>query len=175
MNHPRVICQVILSALLILFGGACLRAAVTTLPQLPSSVQRAQELQQVGEVDAAVKLYREHMERRRQLPTRPENENPSFYRVLIGDLYCKFNRLEECITEYEGAHTDGVDPLLVLDRLRQYVEKLTAEKRYADAIKLLEKYRPIDEWLVDSDLNVLHRKLVDAEDNSSSSVRAPND
>lgn len=132
----------------------------------PSRYDYAKHLIEEKKYDEAIAEYHLHIDERLNSPTRPTDENPFFYYILIGDVYLKKNDINSALGAFKTAHENQVHDKLVLDRFRQVSDIYVSEKKFDIAIELLNTYREIDSLLVDSDIDRIHRTMVEAEDES---------
>ncbi len=134
--------------------------------------QKAEELAKTGDYDKAIEEYQAHMEARLEESRRPETENPYFYYILIGDIHLKNDKPEKAIESYLTALERKVTPELIADRLEQVAQWYANNKRYQQAIDLLQKHRELDPLIFDSYIDDYHRALVAAEDEASAIRRS---
>lgn len=113
----------------------------------------------------AEKLYREHMQVRLENESKPEDENPYFYFILIGDSQLKLGQVKEADESYKTAKEKGVFPQLVADRFRLLARFLFSQKKYDEAFLVLDTHRDLDQLAFDGLKDELHKKLISEEDN----------
>lgn len=126
---------------------------------------RAERSTSAGDYETAIKAYEKHMHLRRLSATRAEWENPSFYFLLIGDLYLRMDRDENAREAYLSALTDGVEERLVIDRLRGLADWYAQKKRYDEALEVLETHRALDPILMNVSLDRIARESLAAGNN----------
>jgi tetratricopeptide (TPR) repeat protein len=135
-------------------------------------VQRAEELSRQGDYDAAIALYREHMEARLAIEDRPEWENPYFYLLLIGDVQLGRGEPEAALQTYEEAERQKVEPTLISDRYRAVGRWYEEHGQLQKALEELSKYRDRDPLLFDVMLDRIAKKLTAQEDAASKPAAA---
>ena len=85
----------------------------------------------------------------------------------------------QCPTEakrsYDRALTDGVERDLVVDRYRRLAKWFSKAQMFKEALELLKSVRHLDEVLIDSDIDHLHKELIRQEDEGrdGSATKAP--
>lgn len=132
----------------------------------PSRYDYAKHLIEEKKYDEAIVEYQLHIDERLNSPSRPTDENPFFYYILIGDVFLKKNDIQSALGAFKTAHENKVHDKLVLDRFRQVAEIYVLEKKFDNAIELLTTYREIDTLLVDSDIDKIHRTMIEVEEES---------
>jgi len=136
-------------------------------------VRRADELTREGQYDAAISMYREHMDERLLVSNRPDWENPFFYLLLIGDVQLGRGNPHDALSAYEEAESKKVDPSLISDRYRAVGRWYEEHDQLPQALEVLERYRDRDPLLFDAMLDRVAKKLTAQEDaESASSARA---
>ena len=115
--------------------------------------------------EEAIQEYRNHIQERLKVTSRPEWENTYIYLLDIGDLYLEQGNVEEALATYKEASEHEVKKSYIADRYR-YVANWYANKGdIKSALKLLEKNREQDPLLFDLMLDRLARQLIKEEDN----------
>ena len=130
----------------------------------PSQAQVAAQLREEGKFEEAIAAYRKHIADREQSPSRAEDENPSFYLVLIGDVEMQRGDRQAAKAAYAAARTQNVSTGLVGDRYRQLAEAYAKDSEYEEAIAVLKEGRDIDPLLFDIAIDDLHKRSLQAED-----------
>jgi hypothetical protein len=125
--------------------------------------RKAEQLETENNLEAAIDQYLLHIEQRRGDSSRPESENPSFYYILIADLYIRLERPKEALSYILRAKEDGVMKEFVIDRMRQVSAYHENAGAFSVAIQLLTEYRSLDPLLFDWDIDRLHKKLVQSD------------
>jgi tetratricopeptide (TPR) repeat protein len=129
-----------------------------------SNLKQAEELTRQKEFKKAIEQYLAHVQKRLELETRPEWENPYFYYILIADLHLKLDQVPEALESLETAEKEGVEKGLLSDRFRYIANWLTEKKRHKEALEVLEKYRDRDPLLFDLSLDRIARELTKIEE-----------
>ena len=114
-----------------------------------SHAAKAERLREEGKCDEAIVEYRIHMQNRLNEPSRPKDENPYFYCLLIGDCELQLGNVEKAKQEYVRAKEKGVHPPLVQERLRRLGHWYEAQGRFEEAIEHLEEFRELDTLMFD--------------------------
>ena len=127
-------------------------------------LQNAEELTRNGRYDEAIALYRQHMNERLAITSRPEWENPYFYLLLIGDIELGRGNVTAALAAYEEAEQRGVHQTLISDRFRSVARWHEDRDELEAARKILERYRARDPLLFESMLDRIVRKLTEKED-----------
>ena len=129
-----------------------------------SKVEQAEELSRQGQYPAAIELYREHMNDRLAVGSRPEWENPYFYLLLIGDVQLGQGDPGAAISSYEEAERMKVEPSLISDRYRAVGRWYEEHNQLQKALDVLSKYRDRDPLLFDAMLDRIAKELTAQED-----------
>lgn len=128
-----------------------------------SHAQLAEERSSEGKYREAISEFLLHMEHRLASTTRPKDENPYFYFLLIGDLYLKLEEPTQAENSYMEAAAHDVLPELVRERFRGLGKWLEQREEYRFAIKVLERHRALDPIMFDFDIDRIHKKIVQKE------------
>ncbi len=96
----------------------------------------------------------------RSLKSLPNELNPSFYNLAIGDIFVEMNDIPAALSSYQTAADEGVAKDSIVDRVRTLARHISAQGRHEEAMQLLEKYQPLDPLLIDSDLDTLHKAII---------------
>ena len=131
-------------------------------------LKRAEELSRDSRFDEAISEYRKHMEYRLSLKTRPADENPYFYLLLIGDVELGRGDPEEALKNYEEAEQRGVHNSLVSDRYRSVARWYEEHEQLNEALQILKKYRDRDDLLFDAVSDRIARELTAKEEQQAS-------
>lgn len=130
-------------------------------------VSEAEELTDKGDIDGAIKIYREHIAYRLSRPQRPDWENPYLYCLTIGDLEFARGDLTRALEAYEEAERQGVEKQLVADRFRNVARDFEVRDELAQAVAVLQKYRDRDPLLMDGMLDRISKEIVRREEAGS--------
>jgi len=129
-----------------------------------SHAMKAVKLREAGNFDQAIEEYRLHIATRAEDSSRPEDENPYFYEILIGDLYLEKKDPNRAIESYLIAKDKGVEIPLVSFRVRKVASYFREQGKLKEALDLLQKYRSMDDFQFDADIDELSKELVSIED-----------
>lgn len=168
-NESRVLklrrfSRMLLAALcLCCFAGCSFGVGTFSLSAAGGHRREAEKLKTEGKLREAIEQYEQHIAERRGADSKFPGENPSFYYIMIGDLYLKLEEPERALDAYLKAYEDGVMPEFVVDRLRQVSAYYEGQQLYQQAIELLTKYRELDSLLFDWDIDRLHKKIIQKE------------
>ena len=127
-------------------------------------LREAEVYERQGDFSQAIKAYRQHIQKRLENENRAKWENPSFYLLLIGDLYLRQSQVEEALAEYEAARLEGVARSLVADRFRLVATWLAERGQTQEAIEILSVHREEDPLLFDLMRDRLAREKVAQEE-----------
>lgn len=133
-------------------------------PALATHGEAARKLREKGEFKAAIEEYQKHIQSRLKDPNRLPDENPYFYEIIIGNIYLDLRDPAAALTSYLTAKEHQVEDDLVLDGIIRVARFHEAQKEYEQAIDLLEKYREMDELIIDGDIDRIHRKYIESLD-----------
>jgi tetratricopeptide (TPR) repeat protein len=126
--------------------------------------QQADELRKSEEYDEAISAYKKHINHRLKVNPRPDWDNPYIYLLDIGDIYLEQGQVEKALKQYEEAEEKGVKQAYCNDRYRAVALYYEERGELKKSLKILEKYREKDTFLIDLMLDRLARKLIAAED-----------
>lgn len=132
-----------------------------------SEADRAEALQAGGELEKAIEAYEAHIKNRISSKKRFSNENPYFYKLMIGDLHLKLDQIDEAEKSYLSACNHKVSPPLCADRLRKMGRYFEEKKEYDKAFEILRKHRELDILLFDLEIDRLHKSIVNSTKNQS--------
>jgi tetratricopeptide (TPR) repeat protein len=127
-----------------------------------SEADRAEALWGEGKKEEAIEAYEAHIQNRMKRKKRLPNENPYFYKLMIGDIYLELDKAEEAEKAYLVAHEKKVSPPLCADRLRKIGRYYEERKEYEKAFEILRKHRELDSLLFDLEIDRLHKSLVNS-------------
>lgn len=130
----------------------------------PSHAHRAEEFAQEKNYAQAIKQYEFHIQARLHNPNRPEEENPYFYYLLIGDLFLKLNDFSNAKASYVKAKNAQVSSELVNERLRGLSRYLEGQGNYEGAIQLLQEFRNLDPMFFDLEIDQVHKQMIQSEE-----------
>ncbi len=143
---------------LICFSFWCISCASSLNIYAPSTHAKQAELAaKEGNYQKAIIEYQAHFEARQSDSGRPNDENPYFYYLLIGDLYLKMNDPEQAEAAYDIALAQQVTSTLLSDRYRHLGRWFSQHQRYEDALKVLHKHRGLDPQLFDIEIDAAHK------------------
>lgn len=129
----------------------------------PSHAAQAEMLRREGKTAEAVSEYESHILERLKNPLRPQDENPYFYYIHIGDIYREAGQFDKAIEAYGKAQQNDVEPVLVADRIILIAETYRKENRFDAAFALLRRFRELDPLLMDGQMDELHKAQVEME------------
>ena len=156
----------ILSLCAVLFIACSSAGPFRTNP--PGSHRRAAEkLRTEKNYIEAIQEYEKHIAERLSDKGRPEEENPSFYYIFIGDLQLELGKPDDALEAYMKAHEDNVMVEFIIDRVRRISSHYEEKDELDKSLHILNAYRDLDPLLFDWDINRIHRKLVAKEQESS--------
>ncbi|MCB0353025.1 MAG: tetratricopeptide repeat protein [Bdellovibrionales bacterium] len=140
----------------------------STFDYAPASryLRQAEQAARQGKTKEAETYYLRHIQFRLDFKERPDWENPYFYHLLIGDLYLKENNIEEALSHYQKARSEGVELGLVADRFRQIASFYESEEKFDQAISFLSEHRELDPLLFDLMRDRIAREMVQIEERS---------
>ena len=165
-------------ALVVLLTSGCkfyLRPFSFSFSPKYSRAEKAEQLRNEGKCDEAIEEYRSHMQTRLTEPTRPEDENPYFYYLLIGDCHLQMGDVEQAKKDYVAAKDANVQAPLVNERLRRLGHWYEAQGRFDEAIDHLQEFRELDTLMFDLDIDRIHKRQVRSEQESElNSSQTPN-
>ena len=156
MKYQRATCCFYLA--LVLLSSSCIR--VFSLQQHQSTAERADQLAASGQWEEAIELYQTHMQERLTSKSRPDEENPYFYHLLIGDLYLDQDKEKKALENYKIAEKENVASVLVVDRYRRLARWYSSRKDHERAISFLRSVRQLDPLIFDADIDLIHKKMV---------------
>ena len=113
-----------------------------------------------GDLEQARKNYFRHMKKRLLDESRPNDENPFFYLVLIGDIYLKEEKLERAFYFYRVGHGKKVKTPLIAYRIRKVALAYHKNKQSEIALDILREYRELDEFAFDAEKDKIHREYI---------------
>ena len=153
--------SVYLIATLAFFLTGCFFVAGSVTFTAPGEHRRsAERLQREGKYQEAVLEYERHMEERLKARHRPDEENPYFYLLYIGDCYLELGEEKTALAKYLEAREHGIPDTSLTDRLLRVANWYGARGRYEEALALLEKYREIDPLILESQLDTFSKLVV---------------
>lgn len=153
--------------ILILFLAGCQVFFGTFSWSGTADVKKAEELSSQERYDEAIALYQKHLERRLSDKRRADDENPYFYKILIGDTYLKAKKPKEAEAAFQEARAHEVETPLVTDRFRKLGKFYSDRGRFQEALAVYKKYRELDPFVFDIDIDETHKAMVEEEDRSS--------
>lgn len=134
--------------------------------------RRAEQLRAEGKAEEAIQEYLLHIDERLADEGRPEEENPHFYYIFIGDIYLDAGDVSKALGAYSSAQQLGVYEEFIIDRFRQVARFYEDRGELQKAIEFLSAHRALDIDLFDADIDRLHKKIV-AQEEAAPAVRNP--
>lgn len=164
-SRPRIlrIPHVLLGAMSLLLASGCVVIRVFTWTQPGEHRRNAESLRSEAAYDAAVQEYLQHIDERLADTGRPEEENPYFYYIFIGDIYLEQGSPARALGSYGSAMQQGVPMEFIIDRYRRIAQHYEEKGEIQRAIDFLTENKAMDELLFEAEIDRLHKKLV-AED-----------
>lgn len=161
MPKPRFTPQGICALLICVTLSGC-----SIFSQQPPKPIQAKTLFEQGELHKAITLYDAHLNSRLSNPARPKGENPYFYCALIGDALLRAGDLQAAYRTYQFGRAAGIEDRMLAMRFRDIAHKLSLYpgSGHQMAIDFLQKYRDLDQLMIDLDIDVYHRAQIAAED-----------
>ena len=134
-----------------------------------SDAQRGERQQAAGDCKAAIGSYERHMQKLLEQQAKKksgskESPNPYFYQILIADCQREMGELLTAEQSYVRAFENGVDRLLVAERLRRLADAYDKRKEFEAAIALLQRHRSLDLLLFDAAIDRRYKELFRMED-----------
>lgn len=146
------------------FLNGCLLEGLSSAQHPRNELQRAEKYFALGEYQKAALAYQRHMEERLLERSRPKDENPYFYLLLIGDCQMQLGQIDQAIGSYQQAEKQEVTPELLADRFRLVSAWFERQGDLYKAFDYAKKYRDYDPLLFDALLDRLSRDIVKQED-----------
>lgn len=163
MLHPGVGVQLLI--FLLLFSGCSFWPGYGSAYSYdPSHAQLAEDLRAEGKWAEAIVEYRKHIEMRQNDPRKPARENPQFYLIYISDCYRQLGDPVAAEAALSTALQSGVEPALIVDRVKTLAQWHEQRAEYDAALELLQRYRQLDDLAIDIETDRIHRKSVEAEE-----------
>ena len=135
-----------------------------TSNELITRARYAQKLSEAGMDDEAIAQYRLHITERLKDPSRPADENPYFYEILIGDIYLRQDKPVEAEDCFNIAREKQVAAPFIIDRMRQLGAWYENHNQLETARDTLKRYRELDTLLFDFDIDRIGKKIVAADE-----------
>jgi len=126
-----------------------------------TEAERAEALEKKGEYLEAIQAYENHISTRLASDKLYKNENPSFYKLLIGDLYLELEQVEQAEQAYLAALEKEVSKPLCADRIKKLGQWHEKKGNFEEAFKIIEKHRELDTLLFDLEIDRLHKAKVE--------------
>jgi len=130
----------------------------------PSHARLAAQYRSEKKYAEAIGEYQQHITARLEDSRREPEENPYFYLILIGDVYLEQTKLQPALESYIEAKEREVETPLVVDRIRRVARALRDNGQHREAVTLLKKYRALDEFVFDLDIDETLKAIVTFED-----------
>ena len=150
----------IVLGLLLIQLGSC---AFLGFSSRPSHARVAAQYRAEKKYAAAIKEYQEHIISRLADSRREPEENPYFYLILIGDIYLEEGNSGQALESYVEAKGREVELPLVVDRVRRVARALGDAGKYREAVVLLKKYRELDSFAFDLDIDENIKEIIKLE------------
>lgn len=151
----------ILLGLILIQLGACI---LFSTEERISHAKKASRLRYEQRYDEAIEEYRKHIDSRLSDSRREPDENPYFYEILIGDVLLDKGEPSQALESYLSAKDHEVEIPLATDRIRRVASYYREKGQYREALELLHKYRELDEFIFDIDIDEVAKLLVRKED-----------
>lgn len=145
----------------LIFLGSC---GIIRFAKRPSHARLAAQYRGEKRYEEAIREYQEHIASRLGDSRREPEENPYFYLILVGDIYLEQANTARALESYLEAKSKDVEPQLIVDRIRRVGRAFHDAKKYREAIELLKKYRALDEFGFDLDIDENLKEIVKLED-----------
>lgn len=110
-------------------------------------------LRSAGNYSEALEGYTNRMSARAADSSRPEEENPAFYWLLIGDTYLEMSKPLDAEISYQNALDGGVSVQLFTDRIRQLGRWYSTLGDSEAALSVYRRYRTYDEVGFDAEID----------------------
>ncbi len=131
----------------------------------PSAAWVAEDLRKQGKYQEAIVEYKKHISNKLAQKDKQHSElNPFFYYLLIGDCYLELKEFDSAKKSYLTALEHNIEKKLVGAKIRTLADKLEENGQTENAINLLTENRELDTLLFDIDIDKLHKKILEAED-----------
>lgn len=141
--------------------GAC---GFINFASRPSHARLAAQYRSEKKYEDAIGEYNKHIAARLKDSRREPEENPYFYLILVGDTYLEQGKIDTALENYIEAKGKDVEQPLVVDRIRRVARLLRESRKYREAVELLKKYRELDEFVFDLDIDENLKEIVKSED-----------
>lgn len=132
-----------------------------------SHARVAAKLREQKKYAEAITEYRAHISSRLTDSNREQDENPYFYLILIGDTYLESGDQERALESYIEAKDRAVETALVVDRVRRVARLYHEAGRSKEAVSILKRYRELDPFVFDLDIDENLKAIVMEEDKRS--------
>lgn len=126
-----------------------------------TEAERAEALEEKGEYLKAIEAYEKHIVDRQESGKLFVNENPYFYKLLIGDLYLKLIQPDNAEQAYVFALEKEVSKPLTTHRLKKLGTWYEEKGDFENAFLIVEKHRELDPLLFDLEIDRLHKAKVE--------------
>ena len=144
-------------------AGALILCCASCIFTPTSHLMRAEVLRRDKKYSEAIEQYRLYIEQRLAEKHVPEEQNPFFYYLLIGDSYLGLSDPASAKESYLIARDNKAEPDLVAAKLRSLALYYEDRKQYQDAIDVLQEFRELDPLLFDLDIDRNHKKMLEPE------------
>ena len=129
-----------------------------------SYAQIAEELRNQGKNKEAIENYELHIQDRLNNPNKPNDENPYFYKLMIGDIYLDLKEPENAAKSYTEAKEKGVNHYLVSERFRFIARYYEKQGELEKAFAALRQFRDLDPLMYDMEADRIHKLIIKKED-----------
>lgn len=121
-------------------------------------LHNAEEFEKENRFDDAIAEYRLHMDSIKEREHKETWDNPSFYRLKIGDLKLQKSLPEEALQEYLLAEKEGIQSESISYRIREVAKWYRDKDELDKAFELLSSYRSRDPLLFNALLDDIARE-----------------
>lgn len=118
-----------------------------------SHARIAEQLRAEKKYSEAIAEYERHIEARLVAPGKDQDENPYFYKLLIGDVYLESGELKMAEKSYIEAVDKGVDKQVASSKMRGVSDKLVELGKSDEAMELLRRHRELDPLMSDLEID----------------------
>jgi tetratricopeptide (TPR) repeat protein len=140
--------------LIFLFSCSCTIFFSKNFRQHLDAAEKAEREQNYQE---AISQYEQHIKFRKKDDDRLPQENPWFYKLMVGELYLKIKDPIAAENAFLDALKHKVSPALCAERLRRIAIYYEQEKEIEKAFEILRKHRELDPVLFDLEIDRIHK------------------
>jgi tetratricopeptide (TPR) repeat protein len=153
----------ILALLTISLNGCTIYYTTFSGTYYSSYLQKAEALRDKGKYLEAIEAYETHIKFRNKSKKKLEGETPSFYYLMIGDIYLEMDQPEKAEQAYKTALKAEKNIPLCAERLRRLGKYYEQKGDIKQAIEAVRSNRELDPLLFDLEIDRLHKALVEKE------------